>query len=393
MVNLIPSTKIKFISLGLELLHIVGSLLPMSKPNNGPQLRLNEAGIYEIRWNDDGRSRRKSTGSSVRSEAEKVLGKHLLDQATPAVEPSNIKAVLDAYMAEHVIPKVVCKERQEYCIDALVRGFGHLSVDQLTPDVVMAYKRNRKAGKVNGHSVGDSTIRRELNCLIAAINHAVRYRRIKQSDVPHIDLPVSAPPKDLWLNEEELCWLVASAASFNAGRLSRIYRFTVLATETAARKNSILTLRWSQVDLPAGLINYQNDGEQRTKKRRVAVPMSELLKSMLLTAWTERTQNEWVLDNPHSIQSNFDALKLRAYKDTGNRLFRDITPHTLRHTWATQAARANVPMFEIAGVLGDTLTTVMRVYAHHCPDHLRGAVNFKTKPAPKLIEFGNQRFA
>ena len=383
----------KNISLGLELLHIVGSLLPMSKPNNGPQLRLNEAGIYEIRWNDGQRSKRKSTGSAVRSEAEKVLGKHLLQQSAQAVTPYNIQSILDAYMYEHVAHKVVCKERQEYCIDAIARGFGHMSVDQLTPDIVMAYKRDRKAGKVNGNKVGDSTIRRELNCLIAALNHAVRYRRIKQSDVPHIDLPVSAPPKDIWLNEEELCWLTASAASFNTDRLSRIYRFIVLATETAARKTSILTLRWSQVDLNAGLINYQNDGEQRTKKRRVAVPMSELLKSVLLTAWTERTQNEWVLDNPNSIQSHFDMLKKRAYADTNNKLFQDITPHTLRHTWATQAARANVPMFEIAGVLGDTLTTVMRVYAHHCPDHLRGAVNFKTKPAAKTIDFGNQRLA
>ena len=351
----------------------------MPKPNNGPQLSLNEAGIYQIRWTDNRRSKRKSTGTSIRSEAEVMLGNFLLvrsKQLAPKI--FNVNKILDDYYNEHVVDKVVCKERQEYCIDVLTKGFGDLTVDQLTPDIVMAYKRNRKAGKVNGNKAGDSTIRRELNCLIAAINHAVRYRRIKPGDVPHIDLPVSAPPKDLWLNEEELSNLIKSAESFNTERLSRIYRFVVIASETASRKTAILNLRWSQVDLQTGLINFQNDGEQRTKKRRVAVPMSDLLKSVMLKAWSERTQDEWVLDNPHSIQNHFDALKELVYSQTNNKLFITITPHTLRHTWATQAARANVPMFEIAGVLGDTLTTVMRVYAHHCPDHLRGAVNFKS---------------
>ena len=367
----------------------------MPKPNNGPQLRLNEAGIYEIRWNEAGRTKRKSTGTSIRAEAEKVLGNFLLnkpEQLTPS--ELRVNNILFIYIKEHVAEKVVCKERQEYCVDVLTKGLGDLTMGQLTPDVIMAYKRNRKAGKVNGNKAGDSTIRRELNCLIAAINHSVRYRRIKQSDVPHIELPLSAPPKDIWLDSDELNILLSTASSFNSGRLSRIYRFVVLASETAARKNSILTLRWSQVDFEAKLINYQNDGEQRTKKRRVAVPMSHFLESILLSAWQERTQNEWVLDNTNSIQNHFDLLKEKTYSKTGNNVFNEITPHTLRHTWATQAARANVPMFEIAGVLGDTLSTVMRVYAHHCPDHLRGAVNFKLKPQPKTtIDFGNHGLA
>jgi integrase len=371
------------------------SLLPMPKPNNGPQLSLNDAGIYEIRWTEDSRSRRKSTGTSLRAEAEKVLGKFLLtrtEQLTPKV--FSVNRILEDYYNEHVVDNVVCKERQEYCIDVLGKGFGDLTVDQLTPEIVQAYKRNRKAGKVNGNKAGDSTLRRELNCLIAAINHAVRYRRIKQTDVPHIELPVSAPPKDLWLDTDELNNLIASAYTFNSDRLSRIYRFVAIASETAARKNSILTLRWSQIDFESKLINFQNDGEQRTKKRRVAVPMSHFLESILLSAWAERTQNEWVLDNPNSIQSSFDMLKERTYAKTSNDVFNQITPHTLRHTWATLAARANVPMFEIAGVLGDTLTTVMRVYAHHCPDHLRGAVNFRLKPQPKTtIDFGNHGLA
>ena len=52
-----------------------------------------------------------------------------------------------------------------------------------------------------------------------------------------------------------------------------------------------------------------------------------------------------------------------------------ISPHTFRHTAATQMARRGVPLYDIAGVLGNTLAMVERVYAHHCPGRLRAAVN------------------
>src|SRR5260221_7389331 len=62
-------------------------------------------------------------------------------------------------------------------------------------------------------------------------------------------------------------------------------------------------------------------------------------------------------------------------------VMRKATPRTLRHTWATLAAQAGVPLWEIAGGLGDTLATVMKNYAHHAPDHLRKAINFR-RPEP-----------
>ena len=53
----------------------------------------------------------------------------------------------------------------------------------------------------------------------------------------------------------------------------------------------------------------------------------------------------------------------------------DVTPHVLRHTKATWMAQAGVSMFDIAGVLGDSVDTVTKTYAHHHPDYLRDAIN------------------
>jgi integrase len=349
----------------------------MPKANNGPRLAANNAGIWEIRWTEGRRSHRLSTKHSVRAEAEQVFARWIIERNAPVACHVTVRSALDAYLAEHVKQVVVDKQRQEDCARWLTAELGDLTPAGLTPDVMLAYRRRREQGKVNGHPVGSGTRRRELNCLVAAFNHAIRHRRMPQSEMPHIDLPMPPPPKDIWLDETEAEQLW-QAAERQGGRG---YLFTALALDTASRKKAIEQLRWDQVDMVAGVIHFQNDGGQRTNKRRVAVPVSERLAKVLAKA-KESADTEWVLVSPYSIQHAFDRVKANAYMATQNEKFMQISPHALRHTWATLASRAGVPLFQVAGVLGDSLPTVMRVYAHHSPEHLRGAVNFRSPSLP-----------
>jgi len=50
-----------------------------------------------------------------------------------------------------------------------------------------------------------------------------------------------------------------------------------------------------------------------------------------------------------------------------------VTPHVLRHTCGTWLAQAGVPMWDISGWLGHSMTQTTEKYAHHCPDHLSAA--------------------
>jgi integrase len=152
--------------------------------------------------------------------------------------------------------------------------------------------------------------------------------------------------------------------------------FTWIAMETASRKRAIEELRWDQVDLQARLIRLNPPGRRQTSKRRPTVPISSALMKVLERAGPA---TGLVLGNSSSIERPFATLCRAAHRTTGNEKFLTITPHVLRHTWATLAARAGVSLFEIAGVLGDSIATVQRVYAHHCPDYLRSAVEFRAR--------------
>jgi integrase len=340
----------------------------MSIPNKGYRLVQTPFG-YEIRWCEKGRSKRISARTMCQFEAVAFMKQFMENAPDPSKDRILVNDVLDAYWAEWVQEQVMDKDRIRNCLDALRPHFGTLSPCDLSGTTVDAYKKAR------GVKVKVATIRRELTTLIAALNHAVKQRRITATEIPHITMPPAPPPRDFWLNEIEEKQFLKLAADTNGERLSRVYRFVAIALATAARRHSIETLRWEQVDLEARIIRYEANGRRQKKKRRVPVPISDALLPVLLRAKAE-SQTEYVLDTPYSIQHHFEALVSRAIEEIGPK-FQYLTIHDLRRTWATLAARAGVDLFQIAGVLGDTFATVERVYAHHSPDHLRKAVNFR----------------
>ena len=321
---------------------------------------------------------RKSTGCTDRGGAELALATFLQSRAAPATATMTAGRALDDYLQEHVEHgAVVDKERQRSIVANLRPFFGAMACRDITPADVLLYQRKRRDGGVGARPARSSgTLRRELNTLIASLNHAARARRLPAGDVPYIPLPAAPGAKDFWLNELEAQQLLAACTA----EACRGALFIRIALATAARRRSIETLTWAQVDLAARRIQYNPPGRRQTAKRRVALPIADDLLPHLQRAHAART-GELVLGSDRAITKRLEAVCRRAYDATGNSRFLLVTPHTLRHTWATLAARAGVSMFEIAGVLGDSLATVQKNYLHHSPEHLRSAVNFMNTKA------------
>jgi integrase len=246
--------------------------------------------------------------------------------------------------------------------------FGGLMLSGVTNDVVRDYERKRAAGRI-GRPSKPSTIRRELNALRACFSWcaAPEQRIIDLSAVPAYSLPAEGEPRDRWLPLPEMQKLLTAArATRRDDKLAAIEIFLWIALETAARKGAIFELTWDRVDFETGVIFYDVPGRARTKKRRASPPISKSLRPVLERAYRERT-NDFVLGGITHVNI---TLK-RAAAKAG---VKDVSPHVLRHTAATHMARRGVPLWIIAGVLGNTLAMVEKVYAKHCPTAQREAV-------------------
>lgn len=353
-----------------------------------PTIRKNKSGYYEVRWsekleNGDWRTRSISTRTTDLQEAEDFLkGWKLAQRQTATKADPTFKELAATYMKAGSARITTPGQRQN--IKWLNEYLGDLTVPEIDAAVVAGYTEARATGELGTCPAKSSTIYKELTTLRTVLRYAEKTRAIPQGSAPHVDKPVRGQPREVWLDENEEVEFLALAASTSQGkkRMTRLHRFVYLALDTGARREAIESLRWDHVDLDAGLIHYARTDNRLTKKRRVAVPISERLMPILKKAHAEKT-TDWVLDSAGDISIQFN----RMVKGTK---FEHIHPHDLRRTCGTLMARAGVPLWEICGVLGDSMEVATRHYLHHAPGHLRSAVNRKVnrqapvKPAPDL---------
>jgi integrase len=274
-----------------------------------------------------------------------------------------VAAILDDYQREHG-DRVTSSEQIRCAIKHLTAHFGALYPSRIGRATVTAYSERRDAEP--------GTIRRELGTLKAALGHAVRERRLSPGDKPFIHMPDEPPARDRWLTKAEAEALREAAQWVKDKRqdgLTRVRLFIEIGLATGARRRAIEELRWEQVDLDNKLIRFNPEGRVQTAKRRPTVPISDGLLEWLQWAKAE-SKTPFVLFDSSGIIRPFNAAVQRAG-------LKNVVPHTLRHTWATWAAQAGVSIYDIAGILGDHFSTVVQRYAHHDPEHLRSAVNFK----------------
>ena len=325
---------------------------------------------WEARWYDPERrgGRSLSMGTDDPREAAARFQAWLVERAAASGQPRpdapevlTVEGVIRAYMEEHVAAdgsRVADPERARYCAAMLSRGLGTSRVSDLSIPVVRQYRQRRTAGDLrnaHGANASDETVRRELSLLTAALNHAVRWKRLPPTGVPYIELPPKSEPRMRWLTKDELAALWRCA-----GPRARL--FARIAYYTAARRRAVETLQVDQVDLGRHLIYFGSSG---TKKRRGAVPLYEPIAVEVAEACRLHGPAGFVLEHDGAIRTAFENAARRAG------LGPDVTPHVLRHSRATHMLQDGEPIWKVAGLLHDTVETIERVYGHHCPEYLR----------------------
>ena len=343
----------------------------MPRKNTGYRLKFRRnRGVYVIAWCEAGRTMLKSTGTGDLRQAEKAFEEFragLAAQSRPAgpSDPGSfrIEDALSLYGEEHA-PSAADPARIGYAIAALIPFWEGRMVGDVTKETCRAY------GKFRAKSAG--TVRRELGTLRAAFNYAYGEGRITR--VPAVHLPAKPEGRDRWLTPNEAAKLLNAARTARGDVRLYLPLFLLIALATGARKESILSLRWPQIDLDQRLIYFNPPGRRQTDKRRVTIPISDKLFGHLVRARKRGTDLGYVVHN--------SGARIKDIGDSSNGSFgsaceraglSDVTPHVLRHTCATWMAQRGVPLRQIAGWLGHSESRTTELYAHHHPAHMADA--------------------
>lgn len=336
----------------------------------------------------DGRSRstkRVSLGTQNAIEAAARFAHFLVEgdtfKAPEAPGQQTVAEALDAYLKEHVNEKCADPGRQEIAVRNLKAFFGSSLVSEIDIPKSRAYATARKRGDIGGDRHGhrkraqDPTIRRELNVLVAAANHAIKWKRLNAENRPQIELPtdtgISADEEAPFFSKREL-WALYEIAD------EEMQDFIALTYETGARRASITELWRSQVRWDQKRIILQKPGTRVTKKRKPIVPILPGRMTFVLRRLWARSEGREKLFTDRDFYRTFKTLCRRL--GLGER----DHPHLLRHSRATHLLQRGVSIYAVARLLGDTVQTVERVYGHHSHEAMAAQLTGALEPRGEI---------
>lgn len=194
-----------------------------------------------------------------------------------------------------------------------------------------------------------------------------------------------------WLNEKDLAALIGKCDG-------AIQPLVILAAGTGARFGSLRGLDWRDVDFTRKTIRFRGEGEKSRKGREV--PMTTEVEATLKYLHGSRPRP--ALDGSDPVftmrggkgrnivgkRVTYNMLRVRfpqAVKDSGIPSTREITFHTLRHTWASLAIQKGASLEDVRYVLGHADFAMTLRYAHMAPGMAANAMKVMGGALPRIF--------
>ena len=274
-------------------------------------------------------------------------------------EEMNFEQLMAKYMNEHS-PKKSPKQhiRDKSSLRHLNPYFGALGLPEITSRVVNEYKAKRYN---EGASPG--TINRELVLLKHAFSMAYReWELLPDNPVKNVRLEREPQGRVRYLTDEEFERLLEACAKW-------LKPIVLVARHTGMRRENVLSLTWTQVDLfrRVILLDYTKNRE------RHGIPLNDTLMELFKGLYKVRHINSlYVFCRANG--KRYVELKgafRRAVKAAGIENFRF---HDLRHCFASALVQRGIDLFAVQRLLGHKDGRMTQRYAHLAPENLRDAV-------------------
>ncbi len=164
-------------------------------------------------------------------------------------------------------------------------------------------------------------------------------------------------------NRQEIMEFFAAISNFK-------YRVMLLvAYDTGQRAAEIARLRVTDIDSQRMLIRVRQGKGRKDRYVKLSMPLLKDLREY----WLARQPEEWLFPGRTPGKSIHPAVLTNACrairKETGIR--KAITPHMLRHTFATELLDAGVDIRRIQMLLGHRSLTTTAIYTHVSQEGLR----------------------
>lgn len=279
-----------------------------------------------------------------------------------------VKDLCERFTDEH-LPKLRPATRRDY--ESLIRreiipAFKHVAVADVTfSDVDGLHRKITKRG-------ASYLANRTVALLSKMFALAVRWGWRADNPAKGIERNQEVK-RHRYLSGDELRRLTVALAEHEDQQAANIVRMLLL---TGARKMEVMSARWADIDLAAGV--WTKPGSTTKQKTLHRVPLSAPARQLLSEIHEKTGGGEFVFPGRHAGEHRVEIK--RAWLDlclTAKIVDSDLKPtarlHDLRHTYASVLASAGLSLPVIGALLGHSQPATTARYSHLMDDPLREA--------------------
>jgi integrase len=291
-----------------------------------------------------------------------------------------IRDLSERYMDDHC--KGRCKEStmtaHQWLLDKYVLPkFGARKITELQSVDIAKYHQSLRKTPYNANRI--------LGLIKAMYGKAEQWGLIPANGNPATTIkPFTERKRQRFLSATEFKTLFSKIDELEKYKVIGTYQAAAirLLALTGCRLSEILTLKWSSVDFVNNrlLLEYHKTDRKGAK----AIPLNTAAKNILQNL-PHAEDNEYVIVGKNDVGHIVNLQKPWGRIRTAAKL-EDVRIHDLRHSFASAAASAGIPLQIIGGMLGHSSPQTTARYAHlsqdpvHQASEVVGSIVWKTGP-------------
>lgn len=250
-------------------------------------------------------------------------------------------------------------------LKVLIEKFGKRKLIEITPETVENFKRERAAETTNrGNLRSKSTVNRDVAVLAAVFNLAKDFGEVKNNPVSNVKYYTNLNSRDRVLSENEETVLFE-----HIGDDITFSRQIEILLYTGMRRGELFKLEWRDVDLIEGFINIRKETTKTSKAR--TIPM---LSNVRKTFEALRDEAGDAAETDKIIFGNSNTFSAKFSEICSGLGFKDLTVHSLRHTFSTRADQFKVGAFAQKALLGHAKLSMTDKYTHLSKETLKASL-------------------
>jgi site-specific recombinase XerD len=226
--------------------------------------------------------------------------------------------------------------------------------------------------------VGAHAVARKISCLATFYKWAKRNNKVQEDPIYQIEKPKRPRRIPVWLETEEQDALMKATRNYddipdNVFGRSRAFSMAVrqryellfeLIQKSGLRISEALGLKVQHIRVVDGVAKHVRVVGKGNKER--LVPLPEAFGRVLALALTGKTQDDYVFakklggkpPGAHAVRAYLKKLIDKAD------IQKKVTPHKLRHTYATRLLEKDVQLVDIQALLGHESIATTQIYTH-----------------------------